>query len=140
VAERRLRRLCRVHCRDCIGANLGYGLKATSLLHPWAIRLHAQEKTKFCNTTFLFLFIRSLCKPFFFFFCCNQDTQFLNLELLPVMGLDAQLSSHPIIQSVQNPDEINELFDSITYNKVRYQWIIFCIMFYFVRCIDFADM
>jgi glutamyl aminopeptidase len=44
--------------------------------------------------------------------------QFLVMDLQPVMALDAQLSSHPIIQPVAHPDQITELFDTITYSKV----------------------
>ncbi|KAL8604511.1 hypothetical protein ACOMHN_015795 [Nucella lapillus] len=36
-----------------------------------------------------------------------------------VMYTDAQLSSHPIVLTVDNPVKINQLFDSITYNKVE---------------------
>ena len=43
--------------------------------------------------------------------------QFLTGDLHGVMSLDATLNSHPIIQSVDNPDQITELFDSITYSK-----------------------
>ncbi|XP_063244276.1 glutamyl aminopeptidase-like isoform X1 [Bacillus rossius redtenbacheri] len=43
--------------------------------------------------------------------------QFLVEELHPVLSLDAALSSHPIVQSVGHPDEITELFDTISYNK-----------------------
>ncbi|XP_059482028.1 glutamyl aminopeptidase-like isoform X2 [Neocloeon triangulifer] len=43
--------------------------------------------------------------------------QFLVMDLQPVMALDAQLSSHPIIQQVSHPDQINALFDTITYSK-----------------------
>nr|CAD7433373.1 unnamed protein product [Timema monikensis] len=48
--------------------------------------------------------------------CCQMDS-FLVDELHPVMVLDAVLSSHPIVQSVGHPDEITELFDTISYNK-----------------------
>jgi len=34
-----------------------------------------------------------------------------------VFKLDSKLSSHPIVQTVEHPDEIAELFDSITYSK-----------------------
>lgn len=33
------------------------------------------------------------------------------------MTLDATLASHPIVQTAENPDQITELFDSITYSK-----------------------
>lgn len=34
-----------------------------------------------------------------------------------VLKLDATLASHPIVQTVENPNQITELFDSITYSK-----------------------
>lgn len=34
-----------------------------------------------------------------------------------VMDLDATLASHPIVQTVDTPDQITELFDTITYSK-----------------------
>ena len=41
------------------------------------------------------------------------------LEALHVaFSADAKLSSHPIVQTVSNPDEITAIFDTITYNKV----------------------
>lgn len=30
---------------------------------------------------------------------------------------DATLATHPIVQKAENPDQITELFDSITYSK-----------------------
>lgn len=36
----------------------------------------------------------------------------------PVMVTDAGLSSHPIVVDVTNPDDINSVFDSISYEKV----------------------
>lgn len=35
----------------------------------------------------------------------------------PVMRTDATLASHPIVQTADSPDQITELFDSITYSK-----------------------
>ena len=35
------------------------------------------------------------------------------------ISLDALASSHPISQPVDHPKQIKEIFDSITYNKVR---------------------
>ncbi|KAK9884995.1 hypothetical protein WA026_009224 [Henosepilachna vigintioctopunctata] len=43
--------------------------------------------------------------------------QFLVSEMHPVLNLDAKLSSHPIIQEVGTPDQITEVFDTISYNK-----------------------
>lgn len=34
-----------------------------------------------------------------------------------VFTLDGTLGSHPIIQTVENPDQITEIFDTITYSK-----------------------
>lgn len=34
-----------------------------------------------------------------------------------VMNLDSTLAAHPIVQTVESPDQITELFDSITYSK-----------------------
>jgi len=34
-----------------------------------------------------------------------------------VLTLDGTLGSHPIIQTVENPDQITEIFDTITYSK-----------------------
>lgn len=42
---------------------------------------------------------------------------FLTETLHNVMTLDATLASHPIVQPADNPDQITELFDSITYSK-----------------------
>lgn len=33
------------------------------------------------------------------------------------MNLDATFAAHPIVQTADNPDQITELFDSITYSK-----------------------
>lgn len=35
----------------------------------------------------------------------------------PVMKFDSTLASHPIVQSVNSPAEITELFDTISYEK-----------------------
>ncbi|XP_055377192.1 aminopeptidase A-like [Condylostylus longicornis] len=43
--------------------------------------------------------------------------QFLIDGFHDVLTLDATLASHPIVQIVENPDQITELFDKITYQK-----------------------
>lgn len=43
--------------------------------------------------------------------------QFLTEDLQPVMDLDSTTTSHPVVQSVSNLDEITEIFDTISYNK-----------------------
>ncbi|XP_031783197.1 glutamyl aminopeptidase isoform X1 [Nasonia vitripennis] len=42
---------------------------------------------------------------------------FLLDELHPAMVTDSKLSSHPIVQTVSNPDEITAIFDVISYQK-----------------------
>ena len=44
---------------------------------------------------------------------------FLSLDWKTGISLDALASSHPISQPVDHPKQIKEIFDSITYNKVR---------------------
>ncbi|CAH2245026.1 jg17423 [Pararge aegeria aegeria] len=44
--------------------------------------------------------------------------QFLTRTLHSVLVTDAKLSSHPIVQTVETPDQITAIFDSISYNKV----------------------
>lgn len=43
--------------------------------------------------------------------------QFLIDDLHSVLTLDATLASHPIVQTVETPAQITEIFDTITYNK-----------------------
>ncbi|XP_033100366.1 glutamyl aminopeptidase-like [Anneissia japonica] len=43
--------------------------------------------------------------------------QFVTEDMYYVMGLDQIVTSHPIIIEVNHPDEINEIFDSISYSK-----------------------
>lgn len=47
----------------------------------------------------------------------DMEGQFLVNDLQRVMVLDSQLTSHPIVQAVNHPDEITEIFDSISYSK-----------------------
>lgn len=44
--------------------------------------------------------------------------QFLIDQVHPVMNFDATGASHPIVQTVNTPNQITEIFDSISYNKV----------------------
>ena len=48
----------------------------------------------------------------------TQLEQFLVSDLSYALSEDSLLESHPILFHVSNPDEINSLFDSITYSKV----------------------
>lgn len=43
--------------------------------------------------------------------------QFLSLDMKGVMELDSTKASHPIITKVDSPNQITELFDTITYSK-----------------------
>ncbi|XP_030559529.1 glutamyl aminopeptidase-like [Drosophila novamexicana] len=43
--------------------------------------------------------------------------QFQIMALHPVLLFDAKLSSHPIVQKVESPDEITAIFDTISYEK-----------------------
>ncbi|XP_073818649.1 aminopeptidase A-like [Musca autumnalis] len=43
--------------------------------------------------------------------------QFLVHALHSVMKFDSSVASHPIIQTVENPDQITEIFDTISYEK-----------------------
>ena len=52
-----------------------------------------------------------------------QLDQFVVEDLQPIMVTDADLSSHPIVVDVKNPDQINEVFDGISYSKV-------CVIYY----------
>ncbi|XP_013411098.1 glutamyl aminopeptidase [Lingula anatina] len=47
----------------------------------------------------------------------NMLAQFVTEDMQPVMGYDAALSSHPIVVPVEHPDQINEVFDVISYSK-----------------------
>ncbi|XP_076049754.1 glutamyl aminopeptidase-like [Oratosquilla oratoria] len=45
------------------------------------------------------------------------EAQFVCSDLRRALDLDSQLSSHPIVQEVNHPDEITEIFDAISYSK-----------------------
>jgi glutamyl aminopeptidase len=47
----------------------------------------------------------------------EMESYFVGNDLLPVLVLDRQESSHPIVQEVSNPNQIAELFDRISYSK-----------------------
>ncbi|XP_062606091.1 endoplasmic reticulum aminopeptidase 1-like [Saccostrea cucullata] len=46
-----------------------------------------------------------------------MENQFFELTLIPALKRDSLKSSHPIATPVHNPDQINDLFDSISYFK-----------------------
>lgn len=46
-------------------------------------------------------------------------TQFVGDHLITALELDSMENSHPIEVEVGHPDEVDEIFDSISYNKVR---------------------
>ena len=47
-----------------------------------------------------------------------QLDQFFGSDLSGALDLDSLNESHPILQEVASPDEINSLFDTISYSKV----------------------
>ena len=52
--------------------------------------------------------------------------QFVSQDLQSVFRIDALATSHPISIPVKHPDEINEIFDRISYAKGKYDlmfWI-----------------
>ena len=56
-----------------------------------------------------------------------QLEEFLTSDVFLAFVADGVNESHPIIQTVSNPDEINELFDSISYSKVSgWVWVDEC--------------
>ena len=62
-----------------------------------------------------------LCINIFAGFRC-QKLQFLVEELQPVFTEDALGTSHPVRVPVGAPSEINEIFDSISYEKVTFSF------------------
>lgn len=54
--------------------------------------------------------------------CIFQKDLIVLNEIVGVMGVDALASSHPLSskeEDVQRPEDISQLFDSITYSKVQ---------------------
>ncbi|XP_064627887.1 glutamyl aminopeptidase-like [Lineus longissimus] len=47
----------------------------------------------------------------------DMGEQFLTTDMQPVMIKDSSLTSHPIVVPVDSPDQITEVFDSISYSK-----------------------
>ena len=47
----------------------------------------------------------------------EMEAQFLTSDLHRVLDLDATVNSHPIVQPVTHPDQITEIFDTISYAK-----------------------
>lgn len=47
----------------------------------------------------------------------GMEHQFLVSDLFPVLIIDSSHATHPIVQNVSNPDQITEIFDTITYSK-----------------------
>lgn len=70
--------------------------------------IESNDRWDYCSRLILISFI----------FSSPQDTQFLHEDLFGVLDLDCQLSSHPIVQNVNHPDQITEIFDFISYSKV----------------------
>ena len=56
-------------------------------------------------------------------------------DLQPILVTDAGLSSHPIVVDVKNPDQINEVFDGISYSKVN----IVCYIYIYMNIVYSVD-
>lgn len=50
--------------------------------------------------------------------------QFIVIELHDAFEFDSLVTSHPIYAPVKSPDEINEIFDGISYSKVEHRKIV----------------
>ena len=66
-----------------------------------------------------------------------QLDQFVVRDLQNALSLDSLNSSHPIITGATDPDEINSLFDSISYDKVWLLWqpVCMCQVILLLSCI-----
>ncbi|XP_034256819.1 glutamyl aminopeptidase-like isoform X2 [Thrips palmi] len=47
----------------------------------------------------------------------DYNNQFIVDTMLSILKLDSELSSHPVLQEVSSPDQITEIFDTISYDK-----------------------
>ncbi|KAJ3095954.1 hypothetical protein HDU97_006340 [Phlyctochytrium planicorne] len=47
----------------------------------------------------------------------NMPDQFLYMDFIPALAADSTIYTHPIASDVNNPEEIEEIFDDITYAK-----------------------
>lgn len=54
-----------------------------------------------------------------------QDTEFLNVRF-KALAKDALNSSHPVSTVVSTPEQVEEMFDSVSYEKVRYKLPVAC--------------
>lgn len=55
-----------------------------------------------------------------------MDEQFLVEKMQPALALDALLASHPISTPVKDPAQIESIFDTISYKKVKgnnFKWV-----------------
>jgi len=52
-------------------------------------------------------------------FCRLQLEQFVAHTLQTALSADSMANTHPISVPVKNPSQITEIFDSISYDKVR---------------------
>lgn len=54
--------------------------------------------------------------------------QFVVYELQSALSKDASISTHPMTHPVKTPEEINNIFDYVTYGKCMYNIILYHIM------------
>ena len=51
-------------------------------------------------------------------FLLLQDNQFVTGTLQRALSFDSNANSHPVVQDVNTPTEIKQMFDAVIYNKV----------------------
>lgn len=51
-------------------------------------------------------------------FLCTQDDQVVIIDMSEAFEADSLANSHPIRIPIERPEDINQIFDSITYEKV----------------------
>lgn len=62
------------------------------------------------------------------FYSFFQDNEFLSVRFT-ALSKDAMNSSHPVSAKVTAPEEVEEMFDSVSYEKVAYsEHISFCVL------------
>ena len=53
-----------------------------------------------------------------------QEAQFVTDAMQDVLQIDGLMSSHPVYQPVNHPDQISQVFDTIAYSKVLHYIIL----------------
>jgi len=58
----------------------------------------------------------------------DMESQFVSQDLTPVLKLDGKMSSHPIVQRVLHPDQITEIFDTVSYKVCACSQLLFFLL------------